>query len=350
MKPSILFLMILILFSCVNPSEKKTEDLSESTFTEGSTADFTLVFASCNHQDRPQPLWQPILDTKPDMFIWGGDNVYADTDDMVKMKNDYDKVSANPLYTNLVEQTTITGTWDDHDFGKNDGGVEWEKKDEAKTILLDFLGVPEDDPRRSRDGVYFSDKIQADGGTIKIIALDTRYFRSPLKRSEDSKRRYDDWEADHDGTMLGETQWKWLEEELRDDTADFTLLVTSIQFLSKEHGWEKWHNFPSEVKKMRELLKSAKAKNIIMLSGDRHMAEISVDENAGLDYPLIDLTSSGLTHTWPTYDTEANEYRVSNIIKRLNFSVLFFDFEKMEVTFEIRGRDNFIFERFIQQY
>ncbi len=350
MKPSILFLVILLLFSCVNPSEENTKEISDNTFTEDSLADFTLVFASCNHQDRPQPLWQPILDTKPDMFFWGGDNVYADTDDMVKMKEDYDKVSANPLYAKLVEQTVIAGTWDDHDYGKNDAGVEWEKKDEAKVLLLDFLDVAEDDPRRSRDGVYFSETIQADGGTIKLISLDTRYFRSPLKKSEDTARRYDDWDADHDGTMLGNVQWEWLEGELQDDSADFTLIVTSVQFLSKEHGWEKWHNFPSEVVRMRELLKSAKAKNIIMLSGDRHMAEISVDENAGLGYPLIDFTSSGLTHTWPTYDTEGNEYRVSNIIKRLNFGVLFFDLDKKEVTFELRGKDNFIFERFTQQY
>jgi alkaline phosphatase D len=350
MKPSILFSVILLLFSCANSSEEKAKEISENSFTEVTSADFTLVFASCNHQDRPQPLWQPILDTKPDLFIWGGDNVYADTDDMEKMKEDYEKVDANPLYAQLKAETPITGTWDDHDYGKNDAGVEWNKKDEAKTILLDFLGVAEDDPRRSRDGVYYSETIQVNGGSIKLISLDTRYFRSSLKKSEAPGRRYDDWGADHDGTMLGNTQWEWLEGELKDETADFTLIVTSIQFLSKEHGWEKWYNFPSEVNKMRELLKGAKAKNIIMLSGDRHMAEISVDENAGLGYPLIDFTSSGLTHTWPTYDTEGNEYRVSNIIKRLNFGVLFFDIEKKQVTFELRGKDNFIFERFTQQY
>ncbi|MBT8263063.1 MAG: alkaline phosphatase family protein [Bacteroidia bacterium] len=350
MRLPVLFLAILALFSCGNPSEVKQANTPENIFTEDNASNFTLVFASCNHQDRPQPLWQPILDTNPDVFIWGGDNVYADTDDMEKMKADYDKVSANPLYAKLKEQTAITGTWDDHDYGKNDAGVEWEKKDEAKEILLDFLGVSNDDPRRSREGVYFSETFNANGGSIKMISLDTRYFRSPLKKSDDLGRRYDSWGMDHQGTMLGDAQWKWLEEELKDDSADFTLIVTSIQFLSKEHGWEKWFNFPSEVEKMRELLKGAKARNIVLLSGDRHMAEISVDDESGLGYPLIDFTSSGLTHTWPHFSTEGNEYRVSNIIKRLNFGVLFFNFENRTVTFEIRGRNNFIFERFTQQY
>lgn len=350
MKPTLLFLAILLLFSCGNSSEEKNGETTENTFIEENSADFTLVFASCNHQDRPQPLWQPILDSKPDVFIWGGDNVYADTDDMEKMKADYNKVNANPLYEKLKEHTAITGTWDDHDYGKNDAGADWEKKNEAKEILLNFLGVAEDDPRRSREGVYFSETYNTENGSIKMISLDTRYFRSPLKKSDNPDRRYDSWDEDHDGTMLGEAQWEWLGEELKDDSADFTLIVTSIQFLSKEHGWEKWYNFPSEVEKMRELLKGAKAKNIILLSGDRHMAEISVDDEAGLDYPLIDFTSSGLTHTWPHFSTEGNEYRVSNIIKRLNFGVLFFDFKNKTVTFELRGRDNFIFERFTQQY
>lgn len=350
MKAIALILSFSFLLSCADkPTEIASEEI-ENDLVEANGSDYVMVFASCNDQDRPQPLWQPVLEVAPDMFIWGGDNVYADTDDMAKMKADYDKVKANETYMKIATSAQIEGTWDDHDFGKNDAGEEWEKKDEAKDILLDFLDVPEDDERRSREGVYYSKKISAENGSIKLISLDTRYFRTELQKSEVKGRRYDDWPTDHDGTMLGEAQWNWLEKELEDDSADFTIIISSVQFLSKEHGWEKWMNFPGEVEKMRSLLKDAKAKNIMILSGDRHMAEISVDKDAGLSYPLVDFTSSGLTHTWPHFSTEGNEYRVSNIIKRLNFGVLFFDFESKVVTFEIRGRDNFVFERFTQQY
>jgi alkaline phosphatase D len=348
---SILYLLsVFLLFCCGNPSEEKVENTIKNSDDDGISADYTLVFASCSDQDRPQPLWQSIVDLQPDLFIWGGDNVYADTDDMAKMKADYEKVRKHPVYSQLAAKTPITGTWDDHDYGKNDAGAEWEKKEEAKTILLDFLGVSEDDERRKREGVYFSEMIQAGKGKIKLISLDTRYFRSPLNNSPDPDKSYEPWPEGHEGTLLGDTQWAWLEEELKDDTADFTLIVSSIQFLSKEHGWEKWYNFPSEVEKMRELLKSAQARNIIFLSGDRHLGEVSVDPEAGLGYPLVDFTSSGMTHTWLTYATEANEYRVSNVVKRLNFGLLLFDFDKKQLTFELRGEDNFIYERFVQQY
>jgi len=341
---------LTLLLSCTGKQEESLPADLDNDRDRKEISDYVMVFASCNDPHRPQPLWQPILDVAPDMFVWGGDNVYADTDDMAKMKADYEKVASNEVYARIATQAEIEGTWDDHDYGKNDAGAEWEKKDEAKDILLDFLGVSENDPRRTREGVYYSRNITTEKGSIKLIVLDTRYFRDQLQSSETEGRLYDNWSLKHQGTILGEAQWHWLEKELEDESADFTVIVSSIQFLSKEHGWEKWMNFPAEVEKMRSILKEAKAKNIMILSGDRHMGEVSVDHEAGLGYPLVDFTSSGLTHTWPHFSTEGNEYRVSNIIKRLNFGVLLFDFEAKTVTFELRGKDNFIYERYIQQY
>ena len=342
------FFIVLLSFSCQNTTEINQNEKQSDTSSYSSN--YTLVFASCNDQDRKQPLWKPIIENQPSLFIWGGDNIYTDTDDMSKMKIDYDKLWTNPDYTFLAQKTTITGTWDDHDYGINDGGVEWDKKEEAKELFLDFLKVPEDDIRRRRAGVYTSKTYKTEKGSIKIILLDTRSFRDSLKPSSNPGMEYDVWDAAHAGTILGTEQWSWLEEELKDDTATFTLIVTSIQFLSDQHGWEKWANFPNEVVKMKQLLINAKASNLIILSGDRHMAEISIAEIDGLDYPLIDFTTSGLTHTWINSSTEANPYRLSNVIKRLNFGLLRFNFEHMKVIFEIRGENNFLYEQFVQQY
>lgn len=347
MKYIYLFLPLLLLTSCRKPAETTSE---VTTIKTPSTYDYTIVFASCNDQDREQPLWKPILQNAPDLFVWGGDNIYADTDDMSKMKADYNKLASNPDYASLAENTVITGTWDDHDFGKNDAGKEWDKKEEAKDLLLDFLEVPEDDIRRTREGVYTSQSYSTNAGSIKLILLDTRSFRDSLKKSDSPDRRYDEWKLGEGGTILGTEQWNWLEEELKDDSANFTLIVSSIQLLNDGHGWEKWANHPSEVEKMKRLLSAAKARNIVVLSGDRHMAEISKDSIPGKAYPLIDFTSSGLTHTWIDGATEGNPFRISNVVKRLNFGVLRFDFSDNTVTFEIRGENNFLYEQHIQQY
>jgi alkaline phosphatase D len=348
MKYLIYSFIVLLSFSCQNTT--KMNLMEKQIDSSDNSSHYILVFASCNDQNRKQPLWKPIIENHPSLFIWGGDNIYADTDDMSKMKNDYDKVWANPDYASLAEKTTIIGTWDDHDYGINDGGVEWGKKEEAKNLFLDFLKVPEDDIRRNREGVYTSETFKGEKGSIKVILLDTRTFRDSLKPSSNPDWTYDVWDVDHGGTILGTDQWQWLKEELKDDTATFTLIVTSIQFLSDQHGWEKWANFPNEVVKMKQLLKDARARNIVILSGDRHLAEISLAEIDGMDYPLIDFTTSGLTHTYIDTSTEANPYRISNVIKRLNFGLLRFDFDHTEIMFEIRGEDNFLYEQFVRQY
>jgi len=120
--------------------------------------------------------------------------------------------------------------------------------------------------------------------------------------------------------------------------------------LADEHGWEKWGNFPSEVLKMKKTIAIAKAKNILFLSGDRHLAEFSSAKLKGLDYPLVDFTTSGLTHTFPDGPSFPNRYRVGEVVKDLNFGVLRFDFKEKKVAIEIRGQGNKLFETLLQQY
>jgi alkaline phosphatase D len=339
MKNFLIVLSILVIISC---KHQKIEETFES--------DFSIVFASCNDQDREQPLWKPIYENKASVFIWGGDNIYADTNDMEKMESDYNKVHANSDYAQLLKQTTVIGTWDDHDYGKNDAGIEWEKKKEAQQLFLDFLKFSKEDPLRSQEGIYYSRRYDTKMGSIKIVLLDTRYFRDSLKKSTIEGKRYEPWGENEGGSILGEAQWNWLKKELEDSSSDFTIIVSSIQVLADEHGWEKWGNHPSEVKRMLEAIKNAKAKNIMILSGDRHIAEFSVSDVEGLPYSLVDFTTSGLTHTYPESPDTPNRFRKGKLVKDLNFGVLKFDFQSKKVRMEIRGRENKVLEVWNQQY
>lgn len=345
MKPFLSILLLVSFFACKQTSK---QNLETETINDSKT--FTVVFASCNDPHRPMPLWKPILENEPHLFIWGGDNVYADTEDMSKMRADYQMVQEDSIYKRLTETTTIIGTWDDHDFGKNDAGKEWPYKEEAKTEFLQFIkNYPKE--IETREGVYYSFvKELEEDKKVKFVLLDTRTFRDSLKPSTISGRRYDSWLETDAKTLLGEAQWSWLENELMDATSDFTVIVSSIQFLSDEHGWEKWGNFPNEVNKMNKLIQKASSSNIIFFSGDRHLAEISKKEMDGITYPVIDFTSSGLTHTWLDGATEANPNRISNVVKQLNFGVIKFDLKTHSVTFEIRGKDNFLYEQYIHKY
>ncbi|WP_298344256.1 hypothetical protein [uncultured Algibacter sp.] len=51
--------------------------------------DFVINFGSCNKQNEPQLLWDDIINNDPDLWIWLGDNIYGDTDNMQILKEKY---------------------------------------------------------------------------------------------------------------------------------------------------------------------------------------------------------------------------------------------------------------------
>jgi len=358
MKNIVIAFILILSFSCKKSTPETNSGVDENTRSnEGEVkkeitehVDITFVFASCNDQNMEQPLWKPIIECKPNVFIWGGDNIYADTDDMSKMEADYNKIKSNPDYVALSKRTQIIGTWDDHDYGKNDAGSEWSAKAEAQDLFFDFIGMAENNYRRKKEGVYYSQLFGSLNGSVNVILLDTRYFRSPLKINPEEGKRYMPWQKGDGGTILGDVQWEWLAKELENEKPTFTVIVSSIQFLADEHGWEKWGNQPDEVEKMYQILKNAKSKNILMLSGDRHLAEFSVAEVEGLDYPLVDFTTSGMTKTYPDSPSDPNRYRVGEQVRKLNFGLLKFDFKNEIVTMEIRGEENHVFDVLVQKY
>ena len=312
-------------------------------------ADFVLAFGSCNRVDLPNLLWDDVLNAKPDVWVWGGDNIYADTDDMVALRAMYNEQKEQSIYKKLVERTDILGTWDDHDYGLNDGGVEFKAKDASQQEFLNFMDVPESSPLRKRQGVYNSKKYEVDGHTINIIILDTRYFRTKLTPDTETKKRVRPNEYGV-GTMLGAAQWGWLEKELNDSKADFNIIVSSVQYLSNEHGFETWGNFPHEVDKLANIILDSKARGVIILSGDRHISEFSSTKITGMEYPLIDFTSSGLTHAYRGFTGEPNKYRVGEVVFTESFGILDFNFEAKKVDFKIVGDNGIVLEEIEQVY
>jgi alkaline phosphatase D len=332
-----LFLLILLMALTACSLHNKPKD------------NFVLAFGSCNNQELENTLWNEVEKHKPDVWVWGGDIIYSDTNDMSVLQKNYQIQKQIPGYKHLVSTTDVIGTWDDHDYGINDGGKEYPKKAESQQLFLDFLDVPKNDKRRNQEGIY-SDKDYTIGEhKLKIIILDTRYFRTELSIDSDTDNRFKPNEHNN-GSMLGEQQWQWLDDLLHSSEADFNIIISSIQFLSSEHGFEKWGNMPNEVNRMEQLISSSKAKNVVFLSGDRHISEISSKQIDSMNYPLIDFTSSGLTHSYGSLKVEENQYRVGELVVDKSFGVLYFDFDKQQIEFEIRGENNKLIQQYIQKY
>jgi alkaline phosphatase D len=326
MKPIVLPVIIfsLIIAGCHNAVPQKSSS-KEMEVT-------TIAFGSCSDQKRPQPLWDDIVSDKPQVWIWLGDNIYGDTENMDTLKAKYNKQKSNPVYQKLMQSTSIIGVWDDHDYGVNDGGKEYPRKKESQQLMLDFMGVQVNSPLRKQEGAYSANTFGKKGHQVKVILLDGRYFRDPLKK--DGKNNV----PDPSGDMLGEAQWKWLEQQLTASEADAHIIGCGIQFLPEEHPYEKWANFPVARKRLLDLLAKTKPKGVILISGDRHIAEVSKVQVPGLGYDLFDITSSGLTHVSKPHE-EPNQHRVGEMVAKLNYGLITYDWNSkpLKATVNIKG-------------
>jgi alkaline phosphatase D len=271
--------------------------------------------------NRPQTIWNTIARQRPELFLFIGDNIYGDTEDMDVMRRKYQALADNPDFAAFRKAVPIMATWDDHDYGKNDAGEEYPMKEESKKVFLEFFEEGEKSSRWDHPGVYHSEILGSGNQSIQIILLDTRSFRTPLVKKERGKSLPGLYQPnpDKDARMLGEEQWTWLEGELRKPAA-LRIIASSVQVIAEEHGWEGWTNFPYERQRLFDLIESTRANGVIFISGDRHLCELSRWDKG--PYPLYDLTSSGMNseERWPPDDS--NPFRVGKGSRRNNFGLI----------------------------
>ena len=287
-----------------------------------------IAFGSCAHQDKPQPIWDRVNGWQPELFIFLGDNIYGDTLDMAVMRAKYGQLAAKPGFRELRRKSEIIATWDDHDYGKDDAGREYPKKKESRDVFMDFWNEPQDSPRRTREGIYTSYMYGPKGRRVQVILPDNRWFRSGLIKITEEPRDKGPYlvNSDKAATMLGPVQWEWLEAELR-KPADLRIFASSTQVLADNPAWEAWINFQAEHQRLLDLIDFAEVNGLIMISGDTHYAELS-RLAVGVPYPLWDLTSSGLTETWPYI--APNRLRVGKGYSIPNYGRIAIDWERKD--------------------
>jgi alkaline phosphatase D len=305
-----------------------------------------IAFGSCSNQYLQQPIWNTIVEAKPDLFLHLGDLIYGDAappgvhlippgvDVIEKMRMDYAFFGNKPSFKNLRENVPFMAVWDDHDLGLNDGGGDFTRKQESRNLLLDFLDVPTTSDRRVTPGLYESRIFGPEGRRVQVIMLDTRYFRDPQIKSGLSKEeakaqgivgRYIP-NNDPKSTLLGADQWIWLESQLR-KPAEVRLLASSIQVVAGDKGAEGWGNFPVELERLYALIRRTEAAGVIILSGDVHFSELSVTSDA-VNYPLYDFTSSPLRQYgvgMTGWEEMKNDSRVGQAYANDNFGTVSID-------------------------
>lgn len=282
----------------------------------------------------------------PDLVLWLGDNIYADTTDMTQMRRIYDSLGANPRFEALRTSTELMAVWDDHDYGWNNANATWPYKDGAKAEFLRFWRAAEDDPRWGQPGVYSSKTFGSGDRTVQVILLDNRYNLDP----------WDYAGTNSSAQVLGEVQWAWLEAQLQ-VPATIRIIGSGVQVVQDydiDNEWEGWGDSPLQRERLFRTIREAGVGGVVFVSGDMHFAELSRHPNdaEALGYPTWDLTASGLDRV----ETEGvglwdNPNRVGELLNtNSKFGMVEIDWSKTdpEIHLEIWDRGDLFLKQVIR--
>src|SRR5438093_2335588 len=211
------------------------------------------------------------------------------------------------------------------------GNGHYPKKAESQQLSLTFWTSQETARGASRAECTHAYLFGDPGKQLKVILLDEYYNAD---------------EPGPESDLLGEEQWQWLGGDLKSAQGDVVVLGSSIQLLPSEHPYDHWGNYPKARKRMLQLLADSRPKMTVILSGDRHLGEISRADDSGLPYPLYEITSSGLTHhvdfvyhLRSFVSPETNRYRVGDLFYEKNFGLVEIDWSGGSPVLSLQIRD-----------
>ncbi|MEM6412449.1 MAG: alkaline phosphatase D family protein [Pseudomonadota bacterium] len=304
-----------------------------------------ILLGSCNDEEQASPALARLAQEDADLFIMMGDNVYGDRNGSTYVTNDAELTELRDAFAELGSRAEFQSVrakhpmmvaWDDHDYGANDAGRSFAFRRFAERIHERFWGLDDQDVG-NWDGTYYARSFGPEGQRVQIIMLDTRFFRSNLKGTDEygapGKERYIPATDPHQD-MLGDDQWTWLSNELR-KPADLRLIISSIQILPTTHGWESWDKLPLERQRLFDLIDRIGADNIVFASGDRHAAFLYEDAEA-MSYPAYEITTSSLNVPIREENEEIDARQIGSGFGPANYGEITMDWNAGEVSLSVR--------------
>jgi len=241
---------------------------------DGASGVFRLGFGSCA-KDEAQPVFGAILAWDPDIFLFIGDNHYANTGERDGLRQFYRQAHATPLRSDVLAETSILATWDDHDYTGNNTDGTATTRDTALRVFEEYWANASFGTEAT-PGTF----TRQTWGAVELFILDDRYYRGL------------------DGTLLGAAQEAWLLDALATSPATFKLVASGSQFTPYGSS-DSWAQFPDSWDTLREAIVRDRVEGVVLLSGDIHRFEARTLTPASGGYVLPEITSSSLAYPTP---------------------------------------------------
>jgi alkaline phosphatase D len=250
---------------------------------EGDPTAFKLAITSCMRNGKNgnrQGSWDLLLAERPDIHITVGDTHYADTTDPTVQLEHHVTYRRVKEFAKVLRNVPIYAIWDDHDYGPNnsDGTADGKEHSLAgwKQAWPNPVSGTTDTP-----GAFF----KFSHGDVDFFVVDGRYHRSPNELPDDDKKR-----------MLGDAQFEWLLEGLKNSKARFKIIASgSTLHHSEVDGW-RIYTFSRH--RLFDAIKENRISGVMYVSGDMHRSLVwEHHESERVGYPLVEVMSSGIANS-----------------------------------------------------
>ena len=236
---------------------------------------------------QPFQLFESVVRRRPDFFLHLGDMIYADVpkDRFVASLGHYRfkhrENRGDRFLQRMLADIPVTAIWDDHEV-ENDFNSTHDALALGRQAFREYWPVRTGDPRVLHRRFAWTP-------AAEFFVIDCRSYRSPQSTPEGPAK-----------TMLGAAQKAWLRESLKSSRATFKFIVSSSPFLVSR-GTDSWANYTTERRELIEFLRAELIRNVIVLSGDYHLA-YDLSGPRGIDEFL-----AGPIAAWPHCTMRGNE-------------------------------------------
>lgn len=246
---------------------------------DGQPARVCLALGSCAWSE-PNDIFRLMKEGGTNGIVLLGDTPYIDSGDLSFARYHHRNFLRVPQLAKIARNTSIWGTWDDHDYGDNDEDGNWPFKQYNRQAFVEYRMNA--NYGEHEKGIYTKFRY----GPIEVYLLDARWFSRTEPSSFDPQQP----------TLLGRQQWQWLKKSLRASTAPFKMLCTGMSWDAKGGAdSDDWDSYPAEKQALFDFLGNNNITGVIVVGGDvHHQRYLKYDSSAGPGYPLHEFVVSPL--------------------------------------------------------
>ncbi len=246
----------------------------------------TAAFASCAN-DTSIPVWERMDLLAVDQVFMMGDTPYIDTTDLAVVRQKHRAFLNTPTLATMAKHTSCVGTWDDHDFGLNNGNglTVMAGKGNTRQAFVEYRAHAQFG--NGTEGVYH----KTDLGVMEVFLLDPRWWSETGPSPVDPSKK----------TCFGADQLEWLRTSLKASRAPFKVLAIGEIWQDKKNSeTDDLYTYWYERDALLDFIRTERIPGVVLIGGDIHVSRY-LKHPQRVGYDLHDfITSPAHTSTIPS--------------------------------------------------